>query len=359
MERKSVFSLSVLEKPATKRASRTTKNIDFENIRRMGYNENPFGMPESVLEAMKEAEKKAHFYPDFAGSGLKKALADMYDVKEDNITVGAGSSALISIVGQAFLNPDDEVILCPTFAAFNDMIEIARAKTITVPLTKDQGYDLDGILKKVNNKTKMVVITNPNNPTGQYLSYDAIESFIQKIDKHVVVLIDEAYIELATAPDCKTMIPLIKKYPDHPILVMRTFSKYYAMAGVRVGYLIAQKEYINGINVIPGSTVARGAQTAAVQALKEQAYYAGLKEKIVAGARYIEEELRKLGCDVYTTQTNFILFDPHRNYEEVRDKLLDKGIHISIPMMDRVSVSTKENNEYFIACMKEILEGSD
>lgn len=358
MEREKLFSLNVLEKPATKRASRLAGNIDFETIRRMGYNENPYGMPESVLEAMKEAEKKAYFYPNFAGSGLKKALAEMYDVEEDNIAVGAGSSALISIVGQAFLNVDDEVILCPTFAAFNDMIEMARAKTITVPLTEDKGYDLDGILEKVNDKTKMVVITNPNNPTGQYLSYDAIESFVQKLDKNVVVLIDEAYIELATAPDCKTMLPLIKKYPEHPILVMRTFSKYYAMAGVRVGYLIAQKELIDGINVVPGSSVARGAQAAAVQALKEQEYYSAQKEKVVAGARYIEEELRKLGCEVYPTQTNFILFEPHMDYDKVPDQLIEKGIHISTPMMDRVSVSTQENNEYFIQCMKEILEGS-
>ena len=356
MEREKIFSKSVLEKPETKRASRSAVKLDFNVLRRLGYNENPYGMPESVLEAMNEANKKGYNYPDFVCMALRTALAEKYGMTIDNVICGAGSSALITMVGQAFLDPGDEAILCPTFAAFNDMIEIARAKTITVPLTEDKGYDLDGILKAVTDKTKMVVICNPNNPTGQYLSYDAIETFVEKLPKNVVVIIDEAYIELATAEDCKTMIPLVKKYPDRPIVIMRTFSKFYALAGIRVGYVICNEEVAQGISVVPGSSVSCGAQAAAVQALKEQEYYQETKKKIVAGARYIEEELRKLGCEVWTTQTNFILFDPHMDYEDVRTKLIEKGIHISTPMMDRVSVSTPENNEYFIQCMKEILE---
>lgn len=356
MEREKIFSKNVLEKPETKRASRNAGKIDFSKLRRMGYNENPYGMPESVFEAMSLANQKGYNYPDFVCGKLRQALADYYDVTFDSVICGAGSSALITMVGQAFLNPEDEVILCPTFAAFNDMIEIARAKTITVPLTEDKGYDLDGIYNAITDKTKMIIICNPNNPTGQYLSYDSIEAFIQKIDKNIVVIIDEAYIELATAEDCKTMIPLVKKYPDRPIVVMRTFSKYYALAGIRVGYVICNEEIAQGINTIPGSSVSCGAQAAALQALKEQEYYQSTKEKIVTGARYIEEELRKLGCDVWTTQTNFILFDPHMDCEDVRTKLIEKGVHISTPMLDRVSVSTKENNEYFIQCMKEIIE---
>ncbi len=356
MEREKIFSKNVLEKPETKRASRNAGKIDFSKLRRMGYNENPYGMPESVFEAMSLANQKGYNYPDFVCGKLRQALADYYDVTFDSVICGAGSSALITMVGQAFLNPEDEVILCPTFAAFNDMIEIARAKTITVSLTEDKGYDLDGIYNAITDKTKMIIICNPNNPTGQYLSYDAIEEFIQKIDKNIVIIMDEAYIELATAEDCKTTIPLVKKYPDRPIVVMRTFSKYYALAGIRVGYVICNEEVAQGINTIPGSSVSCGAQAAALQALKEQEYYQSTKEKIVAGARYIEEELRKLGCDVWKTQTNFILFDPHMDCEEVRTKLIEKGIHISTPMLDRVSISTKENNEYFIQCMKEILE---
>lgn len=356
MEKEKVFSKRVLEKPETQRASRVVEDdIDYDKVIRMGYNENPYGAPESVKKAIHESADTVHLYPDFQGSVIKKELAKLYDISTKNIIMGEGSGALINIVGHAFLNPNEEVVLCPTFAAFNDMIEIERCKVVTVPLKEDKTYDLDGMLEAITDKTKMVVITNPNNPTGTYVSYDAIHSFIEKLREDIVVLIDEAYMELATAEDCKTCIPFVEEFKDRPIVILRTFSKYYALAGARIGYLIANEEVIEGIKVIPGCTVSRAAQAGALQALKESEYYLETKNKIVDGVNYIEKELKDLGCDVYHTQTNFIFFEPHMDYLTVKNKLLEKGVHISTPIMTRVTVSTKENNEYFIQCMKEIL----
>lgn len=359
MKKENVFSKRVLEKPATKRASRVTEDaIDYDKLIRMGYNENPFGEPESVKKAIAESANSSHFYPDFSASVVKKELADLHHISSENIIVGEGSGALINIVGHAFLNPGEEVILCPTFAAFNDMIEIERCTVVTVPLKQDKTYDLEGILKAVTDKTKMVIITNPNNPTGTYVSYGAIHSFIERLPEDIVVLIDEAYIELATASDCKTCIPFIDEFKDRPIVILRTFSKYYALAGARIGYLIASEQIVDGIRVIPGCTVSRAAQFGALQALKEKEYYEDCKKKIVEGIAYIEKELKDMGCDVWHTQTNFIFFDTHMDMNFVKEELLKKGIHISTPISTRVTVSTKENNEYFIQCMKEILEES-
>jgi histidinol-phosphate aminotransferase len=226
-----------------------------------------------------------------------------------------------------------------------------------VPLKEDKCYDLDGLLAAITDKTKMIVICNPNNPTGQYLGEDEILAFVEKVPKNIVLLFDEAYLEFATAPDCKSMLPLmLREMGERPILILKTFSKYYGMAGIRVGYTIASEELIAGMNKCGGGSVNRPGMYAAIQALKEQEYYQEMKAKIVAGREYIQEELTKMNVKVYPSQTNFILFDCKRDYTAVRQMLIDKGILINNPMLNRVSVSNEEDNVYFIQCMKEILE---
>lgn len=355
MEKEKLFSKDVLAKPASKRAIRNSMPIRYTGFARMGYNENPYGMAESVKEVIRDAIEYGHFYPEFQYDTLRAALAEKYNMKPSNFVIGEGSSDLINIVGQAFLNPGDEVIICPTFYAFNDMAEIGRAKLITVPLLEDKRYDLDGIYNAITDKTKIIVITNPNNPTGQYVGIDAIHDFVAKIPDNIVVFIDEAYIDFATAPDCKSAVGLVEEFPEKPIIVMRTFSKYYALAGVRIGYLLCSEQVAAGILIVPISTVSQLSQRAALQSLKEEAFYQASREKIVEGVRYLEKELERLGCKVYPSQSNFIMFEPYCDYIELQDALLEKKIHIAIPMMNRVTASTKENNEYFIQCMEEIL----
>lgn len=355
MDKEKLFSQAVLEKPASKRAIRNSMVFNYDEYIRMGYNENPYGMADSVKEVICKNTNYAHYYPEFQYDTLRDVLAKKYNLKKSNFVIGEGSSDLINVVGEAFLNPGDEVVFCPTFYAFNDMVEIERAKLVLVPLLENKKYDLDGMLKAITDKTKMVVITNPNNPTGQYVGIDEIRNFINKLPENIAVFIDEAYIEFATASDCKSAIELINEFPNKPIIVMRTFSKYYALAGVRIGYLVCSEEVANGILVVPIPTVSLLSQSAAIQALKEEEYYLSTKEKIVEGVRYLEKELERIGCTVYPTQSNFIMFDAHCDYEWLQDKLLEKKIHIAVPMMNRVTASTKENNEYFIKCLEEIL----
>lgn len=357
MDLNSILSEAVIKKPQSKRAS-SNFTMDINKLRRMGLNENVYGMAPGVLKVYEEEAKHGNLYGDFGGGPLKQALAEFYGggLTPDNFDCGAGSSAMIEKLGGTFLNPGDEVLMCPTFAAFIDMATIRMAVPVIVPLKEDKGYDLDALAEAVTPKTKMIIVTNPNNPTGQCLKEKELLAFIEKTPKNVVIAFDEAYLEYSDDPEVKSMYPLIKKMPDRPIVVQKTFSKYYGMAGVRIGYAMAAEEIIAKMRTVPGSSLNRPGMYAAIQALKEQEYYKEACAKIIAGRTYIQDELTKLGVTVYPSHTNFILFDAHRDYTKVREMLIERGILINNPMLNRVSVSTKEDNEYFIECMKEILE---
>ena len=354
MELKNILSEAVLSKEDSKRASRNL-GVDINTLRRMGLNEHPYGMSPKALAVYEERTKEGNLYGDFGGTPLKETLAKFYGLKTTNFLTGCGSSAMIETCGLAFLNPGDEVVMCPTFAAFLDMAGIRMAKSVVVPLKEDKGYDLDGILKAITDKTKMIVICNPNNPTGQYLGEDALREFVKKVPDNIVIIFDEAYLEFATATDCKSMLPLIKEGCDKPIVVLKTFSKYYGMAGVRIGYAVADESIIAAMSKCPGSSVNRAGMYAAIEAIGDQEYYQEAKKKVVEGVNYLETELAALGCEVYHTQTNFIMFEPHRDYMAVRQEMINHGILINCPMLCRVSVGTMEDNKAFIEAMKDIL----
>lgn len=355
MELTRILSDSVLNKEESRRASRNL-GVDINALRRMGLNEHPYGMSPKALSVFVTRAREGNLYGDFGCTPLKRELAKFYGLKEENFLTGAGSSALIEICGTAFLNPGDEVIMCPTFAAFLDMAGIRGAKSVVVPLTEDKCYDLEGILAAITEKTKMIVVCNPNNPTGQYLGEQALREFVERVPDNIVLVFDEAYLEFATAADCKSMLPLIKEGCGKPVVILKTFSKYYGMAGVRVGYAVAEESLIAAMSKCPGSSVNRAGMYAAIEALKDQDYYQMVKARVVEGINYLEQELKALGCEVYHTQTNFIMFEPHRDYMEVRQEMINRGILISCPMMCRVSAGTMEDNQAFIEAMKEVLK---
>lgn len=352
-----VVSELVSKKEETKRISRMrVEGVDLSKLIRMGFNEHPYGMSKKVQEELVKGSMESHFYGDFMGNKLIESIAEFYDISKKTVFIGSGSSSLITTTGLMFLDPGDEVLLCPTFAAFSDMTEIRGGKVVSVPLTEEKTYDLDGLYNAITDKTKMIVICNPNNPTGTYKSDVEMEAFIEKVPDNIVIVLDEAYMEFATAPDCKSMIDMVEKYPNKPIIVLKTYSKYYAMAGVRVGYLIANEKLVNQMFKCPRAMVSNAGQKAAIQALKDQEYYQSVKQKVVDGINYIEENLEKLGCTVYHSQTNFIMFEPHVDHDEFRLKIIQRGILINNPMLCRVSVGVEEENIKFIEAVKEVLE---
>jgi len=205
----------------------------------------------------------------------------------------------------------------------------------------------------------MIIICNPNNPTGTYLCAEKLEEFIKKVPNDVVVVIDEAYIEFATAPDCESMVKLLREKINKPLIVLKTFSKFYGMAGMRVGYALADETIIKEMQKCSLAwNLSRPAQEGAIAALNDAEYYDDVKNKIVEGRNYLSRELGKLGCKVYDSQTNFIYFDAHMDSLELVSEVVKRGIIISSAVHSRVSIGTKEQNEKFINIMTEILRNN-
>lgn len=349
---------AIREKPATRRSSsKVTAPVPFFSQIRMGLNENPFGMSPKALEAIKETAVYGNRYGDFQAYDLKMALAEEFDVDYSQVITAPGSSALIEVVGTTFLDEGDEVLLCmPTFAAFLDMAYGNLAKPVIIDLKDDMSYNLEGILENINEKTKVIVICNPNNPTGTGLTEEEIGDFINKVPEDIVIVMDEAYIELATKPGCVSMYNFMKNNPEKPIVILRTFSKYYGMAGVRVGYALAQPEIIAAMSKCSGIwSISRMGQAAAIAALKDKDHGEYVKKATVEVREYLMSELEALGCKVIDSQTNFIFFDAHINPQLLKEKMADKGIQIDAYAYSRVSTGTRVQCELFIQYMKEII----
>lgn len=347
------------EKPETMRASRKLGKVDFSKLEHMGLNENIFGMSPKAVEAMAANASRFNYYADWLQVDLKGAISEHYDITPDFIVTGSGSSAVIEALGVAFLGKGDEVLMCmPTFPALVDTAYINGAKVVTIPTKDDLTLDMDGLLANITEKTKMVYICNPNNPTGTYVGIDALNDFAKKCPDHVVQVYDEAYIEFATAEDCKEMVETMKALPEKPIVILKTFSKFYGMAGVRIGYILAQPEMITYLSMC-GTTFALGgvAQAGAAAAMRDREHCRYVKEENTKCINYLTEELRKLGCKVYDSQTNFIFFQTEFDPDEVSYKMMERGIMISSQAgANRVSVNKLPVCEKFISNLREIFE---
>lgn len=355
---KAILKRELREKPETQRASRKMGNIDFSKLRHMGLNENVFGMSPKALEAISEAAKKSHFYfMDSSPTGLKATIAEKFGLSIQNVVTGAGSSSIIEALGRAFLNRDDEVIMCmPTFYAFVDMAQTNGAKPVIVDMKEDMKNDLDGILAAITDKTKMIIICNPNNPTGTYIEEAKLKAFVEKVPDNIVVVFDEAYIEFAEAPDCKSMLETMKATTDKPIVILKTFSKYYGMAGARLGYALAQTEIIAELSKCGiGFDVSNITAMGAAAAMRDEEHGKYVLEQVRKWRKYLTDEMRAMGCKVFDSQTNFIFFDAGMEPAELQMKMMEKGIFMGGQVLSRVSIGIPEDNEYYIECLKEIL----
>lgn len=308
--------------------------------------------------ALEDSMAGSHFYPDFAAVLLKQKVAEQYGLKAENVLTGAGSSAMIDMIGLTFLDDGDEVLFsAPTYGAFADMAYLNGGVPVSVPVTEEQKFNLPAMKEKIGEKTKIVVICNPNNPTGTYVPIGELEAFADTLPEDVLLVMDEAYMEFATEPDCCSMVDYMKAHPEKPILVLRTFSKYYAMAGLRVGYALGSEELIGIMRKCSASwNLNVCAQKAAVAGLADQEYYQEQKAKIVEGREYLEKEMVALGCRVYPSQSNFIYFDTGKDPAWIQEQLMEKGIRIGAFEMSRVSVGTMEECQLFLQYLKEILE---
>lgn len=387
---------SMKVKPASKRGARQ-KTSTPKGVTRLNYNENNYGPAPEVTKLLIDSIGRVNEYQDFFAIDLKQKIADSYGLDktakaasetnefgedskpEDYVIIGAGSSAVIDMLGEIFINPGDEVVYCmPSYESFPDMVNDYGGKRVEIPLTADYHFDLDGMYEAVTEKTKLVVVVNPNNPTGTYINGSKIEEFIRKVhekaarlhpddDQDVVVVVDEAYYEYVDDPTHYSMIEMVQKGYDRPLIVQRTFSKAYGLAGLRIGYAITQPALADAIMKACQAWNYSGPGLLACEtALDYQDYIKKVKALNIENRNYVAEELKKLGFEVVPPAANFIFFgipedataeqrekmDPVR----VKNELAERKIMIGAPNgHNRVSIGTAEECKLFIAAMKEIV----
>ncbi len=326
---------------------------------KMASNENTLSPSRRVISAIKTNLGSLNRYPDGGCFYLKKELSNKLRLKPENIIVGNGSDELIVLALKAFTSGGDEVIIAkPTFLIYEIASMIEGVKIRTVPL-RNFRYDLGGMAKCLNKNTKMVFIANPDNPTGSFVTRGEIDWFLRKVKKNTIVFFDEAYYEFARN---------VRGYPDtlkylkkKNIIITRTFSKIYSLAGLRVGYGLAKKELCEAMNKVREPfNVNSLAQVAAEAALKDNSFVSKTLKLTNEGKDYLYRNLKSLGYDYVKSATNFVLTNIGRNSKSIYEKLLRKGIIVrqmspwGLNGFIRVTIGSMRENRRFIRALKEV-----
>lgn len=342
-----------------KPVSELSREMGIKDIIKLASNENPLGPSPKAVEAMSAALRDAHIYPDGGAYYLKEKLSKRYKIDRRDIIVGNGSSEILEMAAQAFLNQGEHVITCwPTFTIYSIIAKIARAHLVRVPLA-DYRFNLDGIVDANTKLTKMVIICNPNNPTGTYVDHRSLEEFLLRIGPNVIVVIDEAYCEFAEENDFPRSLDFLKKHKN--VLVMRTFSKIVGMAGLRLGYAFGSDEMIDILNrVRPPFNANAIAQAGAVAALDDEDHIKKTQEMVRGGKQFLYKSFDELKLKYVRSASNFILVKVGKAHDLFL-ALLKKGVIIraldafDMPDYIRVTVGTAEQNKRFVESLKEAL----
>ncbi len=291
---------------------------------RIMANENNLGVGEAALRAMTKAVLFANRYPDITCARLRKKIAEKNNLRPEQIIVGNGLDGVFTMLGRAFINPRDEVICGAfSFSVYADTARIMGGCAVEVPMTAELGIDIDGFISAVTQKTKLIFLCNPNNPTGSIVSSVQVRRLLDAVPKDVLVIADEAYIEFS--PDIDTALPLLAEYPN--LMVCRTFSKLYGLAGLRTGWAAADSDIISQLyKVREPYCVNAIAEAAAYAALDDDDYIADTRALIAAERVRFEDFFRENGIKYYPSSANFILVALEERTEEIHKKLFDDGI---------------------------------
>lgn len=332
------------------------KEYGLDEVIKLASNENPLGCSPDVLETIRSTDS-LELYPDGNCTVLKQELASKLNLDCEEILLTNGSDEMVDMLAKTFMSSGDEVIMSSiTFPRYNSVTTMMGAKPVVVPL-KDWTYDLDGMFKEITDKTKFIWLCNPNNPTGTIFTEEELFKFLDSVPEDIIVVYDEAYNEYVTRDDYPhDTEKLLKKYAN--IIIMRTFSKIYGLAALRVGYTLANKDIIENIERVRCPfNVNSIAQNAAIAALKDQDFVKKSYDMNIEGKKYLYEEFDKLGFDYEVTETNHIFVDIGEDASFVFEELQKRGVIIR-PFMDsyiRVTIGTMEQNKTFIQKLKETL----
>src|SRR5215471_8319981 len=334
---------------------------------KMASNENPLGPSPRALEAMKAAAAEGNFYPDTDATDLRLALAARHSLQSEQVFVADGSTPLLHLIALMFLRPGLNCISSErSFIIYPIAVGAAGGQYITIP-TRNDGYDLEGIASAINSNTRLVYLANPNNPTGSMFDVDATEAFLRRVPDHVLVVLDEAYSDFASYFAAARGITWSRSF-DYVrsgrvnVLVLRTFSKAYGLAGIRLGYACGHPELLRHIARIRSSfSISAVAEAGGLAAIRDEEHVRRTVENNAAGAAWLLERLNELGLRALPTSGNFIYFETEENADAVSKLMQKEGVIVrsllpwGIPNAIRVTIGTPEQNERFFQALQKAI----
>ena len=334
------------------------RELGLTRVIKLASNENPLGPSPKALAALSGAQDMLHRYPDGGAYQLRQAIADRWKVAEGQVILGNGSDEILGLLAKTFLTPGDEAIMADhTFVIYKMEVTAVHGKPVVVPLI-NWTHDLESMVRAVTPRTRLLFLCNPNNPTGTIVSAEAVDRFMATLPEDVIIVFDEAYFEYVRNPRFPDAMAYVKQ--GRNVIVLRTFSKIYGLAGLRIGYGISTVEIIGYLNrVRPPFNANSLAQKAALAALGDDEHVAKSRAINVAGMEQMEQGLRALSVPSIQTETNFLYFDAKRDGRSVFEALLREGIiirHIDGTML-RVTIGQPDENSAFLQALEKVLHG--
>lgn len=341
------------------------QELGLSKIIKLASNENSLGPSPKALEAIAAALPDIHRYPDTRASSLRHALASKLDLAPEQFILTNGGDELITLVSEAYLEPEDEIIvLSPSFSEYEFGAHLMAARIIPVPLNEQYEIDIDALLAAVSERTKLLCICSPNNPTGTYLPGPLLQKLLDALPKRVLVLFDAAYNHYVTASDYSSGLEYVRA--GYPIVVLQTFSKIYGLAGLRVGFGAAREDIVEQIlKVKEPFNVNALAQTAAIAALDDDEHVLRSLELTVQGREQLYHALDELHLTYTRSMSNFVLVELGVDAKSIYEQLLSRGIIVryagawQLLHHVRVSIGTQEENQALLDELTAILRQSD
>ena len=339
------------------------REFGLTDVIKLASNENPLAPSERVLKAIAEALPHLNRYPDGSAHYLRVALGRRHGLTPEHIIMGNGSNELIELIVRSFLRPGEEAVIPhPSFVVYPMIVQAVGGIRVVVTL-KDQRLDLEAMARAITPMTKMVFIANPNNPTATIVTADEVEHFMDRVPDKVIVVFDEAYIEFAQGPDFPDSLAYLKQ--GRKVASLRTFSKAASLAGLRVGYGVADPDCIALLNRIRQPfNVNSVAQAAALAAMEDDSHVVECLRMIEAGRAFLSDEFTGMKLKFAPSRANFILVDVGRSASDVFHWLLKEGVIVR-PMTSfgmesalRVTIGTPEENRRFVKALKKVLAGA-
>ncbi len=335
------------------------RELGLRRVIKLASNENPLGPSRKAIRAMRKALGEAHLYPESGCYYLTDRLSRELGLPANQILIGNGSNEIIELLARGFLSEGDEVISSETsFLVYPILTQVCGAKFVTAPMTKDYVYDLEGILAAITERTRLIFIANPNNPTGTYVTAAQVESFLARVPDNVLVCFDEAYVDFVEAQDFPHTLAYVKIARKN-VVILRTFSKAFGLAGVRVGYGVGSPELIGYLHKIRQPfNVNSIAQAGAAAALDDRFFLWRTKRLVSRGRLYLDKVFKKLGLRALPSQANFVLVDTGHDADEVFKALLRKGLIVrsmkayGLSTWIRVTVGRRSQNAQFYRLLK-------